>query len=72
MPHDVNGELISDNDIVWVKCKVSGVSTSEEACNVTVQPVLPPCGSTYNTIIVLNTQQVMKNPGWIDPWDEEH
>ena len=74
MPHDLNGELIQTNDIVWVKCLVESVGSSEEACNVTVHPAVPPLGSTYNPVFVLNTQQVAKNPGGVArvTWVKDH
>ncbi len=58
MPHDKNGKLLKEGDIVNVPCRVESITAGEEYCNVslkTIEPMYP--GDQCNTI-TLNAKQV--------------
>jgi len=60
MPHDLANNLLQVGDEVTIRCRVTQLSKTEEACNLTCTPVESPRGSSYSPSICLNTGQVLK------------
>jgi hypothetical protein len=58
MPHDKNGVLIEEGDLVNIRARVKTVTTGEEYCNVTLETVEPMFPGTDKNSIVLNAKQV--------------
>lgn len=60
MPHDKNGQLLQDGDMVVVRCVVKSVQAHEEYCNVTLETVEPMYPSDRKDTITVNAKQVEK------------
>lgn len=60
MPHDINGQLLSEGDFVTVRCVVKAVNPFEEYCNVTLETVEPMFPGDNKSGITLNAKQVTK------------
>lgn len=60
MPHDLQNQLLKVGDEVSIRCRVTHIGKSEEACNLTCTPLEPAQGSSYSPSIVLNTHQVVR------------
>ena len=62
MPHDKNGVLLKVNDIVTVSCVITGISPSEDYCNLSLMTVeqMPPTND--RSYLSLNAKQVVKAP----------
>lgn len=60
MPHDIRNTPLQVGDEVSIRCRVTHLSKTEDACNLTCTPVETPQGSVYSPSIVLNTHQVQK------------
>jgi hypothetical protein len=58
MPHDVNGRLLKVGDRVTVTCLITGISQSENYCNLSLETVQPMAPGTYKSQLSLNTKQV--------------
>ena len=60
MPHDLQNQLLKVGDEVSIRCRVTHLGKTEDACNLTCVPLEPAQGSSYSPSIVLNTHQVVR------------
>ena len=60
MPHDRDGALIGEGDLVYVPCFVKNVCTGEDYCNVSLETVERMYPGEYRSAITLNARQVIK------------
>lgn len=60
MPHDLNGKLVEEGEVVLVRCVVLRVHEGDDYCNVDLKTIhcMPPYSE--GTRLVLNTKQVEK------------
>lgn len=58
MPHDKNGAPLVAGDIVNLPCRVTSISASEEACNVSLDAIGP--DNEYRPSIACNAKLVVK------------
>lgn len=60
MPHDLQNQPIKVGDEVSIRCRVTHLGKTEDACNLTCVPLEPAQGSSYSPSICLNTHQVLR------------
>lgn len=60
MPHDKNGQLLKEGDLVNVPCVVKSITTGEEFCNLSVETTEPMYPGDQKNFITLNAKQVVK------------
>jgi hypothetical protein len=60
MPHDRDGKLLSQGDVVYLPCSVKAISEGETACNVTLEAAERPAGEGYVPEIACNSRFVVK------------
>lgn len=60
MPHDKHGKELTAGDTVTITATVTGVSSGENHCNLTVETVEGMLPSNAKTTITLNAHQVEK------------
>lgn len=61
MPHDANGVVLVDGDLVNFPFRVKRVYEAGDFCNVELESVIPMPGNGYNlTLSAVNTKQVVK------------
>lgn len=60
MPHDKNGALLKEGDVVTIRATVRSISSGEEYCNVTLETTEPMYPGDYKSGITLNAKQVEK------------
>ena len=57
MPHDKNGHLLKEGDVVSVKAVVKQIDATEEYCNATLESVEPMFPGNYKNVFTINTKQ---------------
>jgi hypothetical protein len=58
MPHDKNGQVLNEGDLVSVSARVKSISTGEEYCNVMLETVEPMYPGDSSIVLSLNAKQV--------------
>lgn len=64
MPHDREGNLLSEGDIVMVPAVVKSVSTGTDYCNVSLETVESMYPGEHKSAMSLNAKQVVKAAGF--------
>jgi hypothetical protein len=61
MPHDKNGTLLKEGDVVTITGRVKALQPGTEYCNASVElDPMPPYTTPYT--LTLNTNQMVKSP----------
>jgi hypothetical protein len=62
MPHDADGHILREGDVVYIPAKITVINPMEDYCNLSLESVEPMYPGEHKAFFTANARQVLLHP----------